>query len=182
MDAVARHAGVSKQTVYSHFANKEALFQACISAKVASYGFDESRLPPDDDLRSALLAMTHNIIDLLFDPDVVAMHRVVMAEATTHPRVAELFFASGPAKTKAAMQIFLTRQVERGQLDIPQDRLLYAGVQLFNMAVGMYQMRMLLGLIAEVPENELQQHLENTVDDFLKLYRPGSEIVTQNTG
>ena len=42
------------------------------------------------------------------------------------------------------------------------------------MAVGMYHLRMLLGLITEVPEDELQQHLENTVDDFLTLYRAGT--------
>ena len=34
MDAVAQRAGVSKQTVYSHYANKEELFKACIRAKV----------------------------------------------------------------------------------------------------------------------------------------------------
>ncbi len=171
MDAVAKQAGVSKQTVYSHFANKEALFQACIAAKVARYGFDETRLPSSDDPRTALLTQTHSIVDLLLDPEVVAMHRVVMAESTTHPRIAQLFFASGPAKTKAVVQSFLTRLVERGQLFIPEERMLYAGVQLFNMAVGTYQLRMLMGLITQVSEQELQQHLERVVDDFLTLYQ-----------
>ena len=51
MDAVAKRAGVSKQTVYSHFANKEELFKACIGAKVAGYGFDSAAMVDDDDLR-----------------------------------------------------------------------------------------------------------------------------------
>ena len=47
MDAVAKRAGVSKQTVYSHFANKEELFKACIGAKVAGYGFDSAAMVED---------------------------------------------------------------------------------------------------------------------------------------
>jgi TetR/AcrR family transcriptional repressor of mexJK operon len=170
MDAVAKRAGVSKQTVYSHFDNKETLFQTCIENKVASYGFDDASLPDDADVRAALLALTHSFIDLLFDPEVIAMHRVVMAEAITHPRIAELFFASGPVKTKAVVETFLTRQVEQGRLSIPPSRVFYAGVQLFNMALGMYQMQMLMGLRTGVPQDELDQHLDQVVEDFLRLY------------
>ena len=103
MDAVAQRAGVSKQTVYSHFANKEELFKACISAKVAGYGFDEAARVEDDDLRTALLTIARRFVELMFDPDVVAMHRVVMGEAASQPRIASLFFDSGPKQTKAAV-------------------------------------------------------------------------------
>ncbi|MDP5041225.1 MAG: TetR/AcrR family transcriptional regulator, partial [Paraglaciecola sp.] len=37
MDMVAKHSAVSKQTVYSHFSNKEALFTAVINAKCKYY-------------------------------------------------------------------------------------------------------------------------------------------------
>ena len=63
---VAQRAGVSKQTVYSHFASKEALFKACIRAKVAGYGFDETTEVDDTDLRAALLTLTRRFVDLLF--------------------------------------------------------------------------------------------------------------------
>ena len=174
MDAVAHRAGVSKQTVYSHFANKEELFKACIGAKVAGYGFDEAAVDDDDDLRAALMTITRRFVDLLFDPDVVAMHRVVMGEAASQPRIASLFFDSGPKQTKAAVCAFLERQVARGRLRIPDDRLWYAAVQLLNMAIGMYQLQLLLGLRDTVDERELGPHLEQVVDDFLTLYGVGS--------
>ncbi len=172
MDAVAQGAGVSKQTVYSHFANKEELFKACIGAKVAGYGFDEAAVVDDDDLRAALLAIARRFVDLLFDPDVVAMHRVVMGEAATQPRIASLFFDSGPRQTKAAVRAFLQRQVDKGRLDIAPGRVLYAAVQLLNMAIGMYQLQLLLGLRDAIDDAELQPHLEQVVDDFLTLYAP----------
>ncbi len=170
MDAVAQRAGVSKQTVYSHFANKEELFKACIGAKVAGYGFDEAALVDDDDLRQALLTIARRFVDLLFDPDVVAMHRVVMGEAASQPRIASLFFDSGPKQTKSAVCAFLQRQVARGRLRIAEERVLYAAIQLLNMAIGMYQLQLLLGLRDSVDEAELGPHLEQVVDDFLTLY------------
>ncbi|MEJ2693641.1 MAG: TetR/AcrR family transcriptional regulator, partial [Candidatus Thiodiazotropha sp.] len=167
MEAVAKEAGVSKQTVYSHFANKEELFKAVIIAKVARYGFDEATEVPDDDLRTALLTIASRFVKLLFDPQVVAMHRVVMGEAASQPRVASLFFDSGPQRTKAAVCAFLQHQVAKGRLTIPPKQISYAAAQLLNMAIGIYQMQLLLGLCDSVDEAELGPHLEQVVEDFL---------------
>lgn len=178
MDAVARRAGVSKQTVYSHFANKEDLFTACIVAKVSSYGFDETAAVGDDDLRTALATVTRRFVDLLVDPEVVAMHRVVMGEAASQPRIAALFFDSGPRRTVAAVAAFLQREVARGRLRIAPDRLSYAASQLLMMAIGNYQLQLLLGLRESVDEEELGAHLERVIDDFLVLYGTGSATGT----
>jgi TetR/AcrR family transcriptional repressor of mexJK operon len=170
MDGVAQHAGVSKQTVYSHFANKEALFSACIRAKVSGYGFDETALVDKPDVRQALLGVARRFVELMLDPDVIAMHRVVMAEAASQPRSANLLFDSGPKKTKAAVCAFLQGQVDAGRLVIPPERLLYAAFQLLNNAIGIYQLPLWLGLRQTVDEAELRVHLERVVDDFLTLY------------
>ena len=170
MDAVAQHAGVSKQTVYSHFANKEELFKACIGRKVAGYGFDETTPEDTPDLREALLSIARQFVELMFDPEVVAMHRVVMAEAAGQPRIAELFFESGPRRTMAAVAAFLQQQVAASRLDIHPDRIVYAANQLLIMAVGLYQMPLWLGLLTDVDQAELAAHLERVVDDFLRLH------------
>lgn len=174
MDAVARQAGVSKQTVYSHFANKEELFKACIRAKVAGYGFEETAQVQEGELRPALLTVCRRFVQLLFDPEVVAMHRVVMAEAASQPRIATLFFESGPRRTLLAVAAHLREQVATGRLSIAPERVHYAAVQLLNMAVGMYQLELLMGLRSTVEARELEAHLEHTVDDFLRLYGAGA--------
>jgi TetR/AcrR family transcriptional repressor of mexJK operon len=168
MDAVAREAGVSKQTVYSHFTNKEALFRACIRAKIATYGFDDNLLPVGKGRRETLLLLAKGFMSLIFDPEVMAMHRVVAGEAASYPQIASLFFESGPAAVKRAVGQCLERMVADGELDIPDVE--YASWLLSNMAFGSFHARLQLGLIEEVPQQALDSHLKQVVDDFLRLY------------
>jgi TetR/AcrR family transcriptional repressor of mexJK operon len=170
MDAVAKRAEVSKQTVYSHYANKDELFKACMRNKVTSYEIGELTSVEGADLRAGLVAIARRFLALLTDPEVVAMHRVIMSEAATQPHVAELFFESGPVAAKTALSLYLQRQVTAGRLAIPPEKLQFAAVQLFAMAQGMYQLQLLLGLIYDIPEEELVRHLNQVVDDFLVLY------------
>lgn len=168
MDAVAREAGVSKQTVYSHFENKDELFQACIKGKIAEYGFGEDGEPGTDDPRETLLRLARRFMALIFDPEVIAMHRLVLAEAPNFPRIAALFYESGPAATKRAVGAFLERLVQRGQLRI--DDIEYAAWQFPNMAFGDFKVRLDFGMIDRVPEDQLEAHLQRVVDDFVALY------------
>jgi TetR/AcrR family transcriptional repressor of mexJK operon len=168
MDAVAKRAGVSKQTVYSHFHNKDTLFRACIQSKVESYGFGQTGLAGAEDLNEALLNIVSQFVSLLFDSEVIAMHRVVMGESAGYPRIAAMFYEDGPARTKATVRKFLERQVRLGKLKIDHPH--YAAVQLLNMAMGEYQQQMMLNLIEAPPARELREHLERVVDDFIRLY------------
>ena len=170
MDAVAREARVSKQTVYSHFENKDDLFRACIRCKIGEHGFGNEDIPAEADAREVLYQLARRFITLLFDPEVVAMHRVVQAEAASHPRIAALFYESGPAATKSAVAAVLAALVERGELGI--DDLEYAAWQLANMALGSFRLRLELGVLERVPEDELEAHLRRVVEDFLVLYLP----------
>ena len=107
MDQVARAGGVSKQTVYSHFKNKESLFKAVISIKVQTYGFDNPVLPGDAVAKDVLAAIGLNFLNLLFDPDVVAMQRVVISESALYPDIAEHFYEAGPEATMASTEKIL---------------------------------------------------------------------------
>jgi AcrR family transcriptional regulator len=199
MDAVARAAGASKQTVYAHFENKEALFRTCIRAKVAAHGFtaegdgepapesgsesvsasvagsgpgsesaSESSATP---VRAQIYRLTRRFMDLILDPEVIAMHRVVMAEALSHPRIAELFYENGPAATHEAVAARLRRLTEHGLLR-PHDSD-YAAWQLLNMSFGGCHTQLLFGLIREVPRAQLETQLRRVAADFETLYGAG---------
>jgi TetR/AcrR family transcriptional repressor of mexJK operon len=172
MEAVAQRAGVSKQTVYGHFENKDELFRRCIGNKVASYGFDEQLTPPEGELRTALLGLVRQFFGLITDPEVCAMHRVVIAESAQHGPIAELFYAAGPERTRGAVANFLRGQAALGRLALPEDRVDHAAVQLLNMTLGDYQMRRMMGLLGAIDPDEAEAHLRQVVEDFLKIYAP----------
>ncbi|HCS91887.1 MAG: TetR/AcrR family transcriptional regulator [Thiohalocapsa sp. PB-PSB1] len=170
MDAVARAAGVSKQTVYGHFDNKESLFRACIRSKIEDHGFQIKEASADvSDARSTLLVLCRRFMALKCDPEVVAMFRVVAAEAATQPRIAGLFFESGPGGARDAIAQVLDQLVAAGQLR-PHD-IDHASWELMNMSAGSFHLRLLFGLLETIETTELEAHLARIVDDFLAIYR-----------
>jgi TetR/AcrR family transcriptional repressor of mexJK operon len=170
MDQVAEVAGVSKRTVYGHFGSKEALFAACTRWRSRQRRVDGALLLPDDGARSALLRLTRRLMALVFEPDVIAMCRVVQFEALEHPAVARQFFENGPAQSHAVAADLLRRLIARG--DLREHDAEAAAWQLINLSFGTFRMRLMLGLIEAVPEGELDAHLRSTVEDFLRLYGP----------
>jgi AcrR family transcriptional regulator len=63
VDDVAEAAGVSRRTIFRHFATRDALFVAVIRAGIRRYA-EQIPAPPDDDLRgwlAELLTVTHRL-------------------------------------------------------------------------------------------------------------------------
>jgi AcrR family transcriptional regulator len=64
VDDVAEAAGISRRTIFRHFATRDALFVAVIRAGVRRYAEQIPAPPPDDDLRGwlvELLEVTHRL-------------------------------------------------------------------------------------------------------------------------
>jgi AcrR family transcriptional regulator len=64
VDDVAEAAGVSRRTVFRHFATRDALFVTVVRAGIRRYGEQIPAPPPGDDLRdwlAELLAVTHRL-------------------------------------------------------------------------------------------------------------------------
>lgn len=168
MDAVALKAGVSKQTVYSHFANKEELFRMVIAAKVESYGFMEAALPADLNLEQALAAVGDRFLNLILDDEVAAMFRVVIGESGSYRKIAELFYASGPDTAITAVAKLLSRHMRAGRLK--QDDPRYAACLYLNMLRGHYHLQILMNIQPDLDEASRETHIRKVVGQFLFLY------------
>jgi TetR/AcrR family transcriptional regulator, mexJK operon transcriptional repressor len=169
MDAIALDAGVSKQTVYSYFTNKDVLFCQMIEDLCNRHSPPESlaashALKPEE----ALLRFGRGFMDIIASHRGLAIYRVVMAEAERHPRIAHLFFESGPARMQAALTAYLERQVANGIFAI--ENVDHAASQFFAMLKGWNQMRMLLKLKPLPSKSYLNAHLQETVSGFCKMY------------
>ena len=120
MDEVSRRSGVSKQTVYSHFGSKDALFAAVVTRATAAAADAVAVLEPDPPGRAELAAhlelWARSQLDVVLDPPLLALRRLVIAEAVRFPALARAFWDGGPGRSMATMAERLGRLAERGLL------------------------------------------------------------------
>lgn len=165
MDTIAAAAGVSKQTVYSHFRNKDELFRSCIAKKVRQYALV---LDPagHDTLEQGLASLADGYLRLLSDAHVVRMWRVVITEAVTQPKVAGLFYQTGPKTTVDSLTAFLAHHADR----LKTDDFERAARTFMALVAEHYQTQIMLCRIKSVPASERARHARRSVEQFMKLF------------
>lgn len=168
MDAVAAEAGVSKQTVYSHFKSKDDLFRACVIGKIEDHELDTSHLPHGLPIDEALGRIGRQYLELVCDPQVVGMFRLLIAECVAYPKISRVFHAAGPETTLRNVAGMLGEAAERDELRIDDPE---TAADLFlTLVKGNYFIELLMNVRRSVSAAERKRHVAATVQRFLKLY------------
>lgn len=101
IDAILAEANVSsKETLYRHYANKEALFVDVLShLTLEQPGFSEklAALPTPHDLPSlhqALTQLSREILSMMSQPGYLPLVRMIIAEAPRFPQLGTLFLST----------------------------------------------------------------------------------------
>jgi TetR/AcrR family transcriptional regulator, mexJK operon transcriptional repressor len=107
MDEIAAVAGVSKQTIYTHFANKEELFTRLVLGNAERVDTFVAELPAivhdADDLAGGLDALARRYLRFVVRPEVLRLRRLVIGEASRFPELAQAYFEAVPARVYAAL-------------------------------------------------------------------------------
>lgn len=148
---IARQAEVAQGTMYVHFKNKEALFQAMIVGEHAQ-GAEKARQAADvrPYLDGIIRVMTDCILEVGFPVD----HRLwteILAVAAREPSVRETFAASDKAM-RAVFADLLRKAAEAGEID---DSLDFDGVSVWLYAL----VDGLIARTADDPGFDFQTHL-----------------------
>lgn len=169
MDAVSKAAGVSKLTIYSHFADKDALFKAVIERKCLLHQHiaDFSTMA-DMPVKQVLEKIGTGFIQLVTSDEAIRIHRIIEAEAIRHPKVAELFYAAGPTRVKESFRGLLSIWQKQKKLDIPDMDM--AIDHFFCLMKGEAHMKMLLNLQTKCSSADIARHVESAVALFLARY------------
>ncbi|MFK8017805.1 MAG: TetR/AcrR family transcriptional regulator [Gammaproteobacteria bacterium] len=167
MDALAAAAGVSKQTVYSHFDTKDTLLRACLQDKLHQHGLNAEDMPKDKPLDEALRHIGGQFVDLINDEEVIGTYRLMISECVAQPSLAHTFFEAGPNVTRDAVSGFLQAH------DVPAGRFgdgRHAAGVFFALLEHVHMKERLLNLRGPMDPDQRREHVNRVVDQFLTLY------------
>jgi AcrR family transcriptional regulator len=119
METVARRAGVSTKTLYRLIPNKAALFEGMVSHRLDRLLTNvDLRMAEHGDVEAGLSVALLVCAELAFDPEVVAMQRMVLQEAGKFGDIAATFYRNGMQRAVAALADWLRAQQARGTITL----------------------------------------------------------------
>ena len=173
MEEIAKEATVSKQTVYKHFANKEALFSKIITnlttrKTIESYKNIKFEMEVTD-VRKFLVEYSIRELTALLTPEVIQIRRLVIGEADRFPNLAALYFKNGPQVAFDKLSVLFTKFCKRGLLEIFDIK---KAAEDFNWLILSAYMNktMFLGNSALPNQKEIRKQAKHSVSIFLKFY------------
>lgn len=162
MDAVAAQAGVSKMTVYRHFGSKEDLFAGVVAASCEALADDGLRAKvAGQPLAEALRIFGQRVLHIVLDPDIVKLHRMVIAESARFPELGRLFYERGPEASIVALTEVLARHRDDPRLAGTDLRL--AAEEFLEAVRGYPHTRLLLGAGGQPNARQKEARIERAV-------------------
>lgn len=168
MAAIARRAGVSKQTIYNHYGSKTDLVQALCARRVQEMTMGltapDAMLHPEE----ALTTYGRSLLRGMAEEQGAAFLRMAISAVASLPEVARAFFEAGPRTSRAQLADFLRTETEAGRLACPDP--LEAAEFFGGMVLGSYQTAALLGVDRGLDDSKIDRIVSEAALRFLKAY------------
>jgi TetR/AcrR family transcriptional repressor of mexJK operon len=169
MEAVAAAAGVAKMTVYGHFHDKAALFEATVRAKGAEMLAGLADLPAvGGQLEERLTRFGQAYMAMVLAPDMAAIMPLLIVAVAKERDLASRFYEAGPGHTRRSLATFLETSAARGDLTLANAA--DAADDLLALWLGDMPMKLALGLIGSLSPAEIEQRARRGVAVFLRAY------------
>jgi TetR/AcrR family transcriptional regulator, mexJK operon transcriptional repressor len=169
MDEVAKKAGVSKQTVYSHFGSKDDLFVAAIESKCIAHQLTDDLLRDPHNPEEVIGRFAVQFAQMVVSPEALTVFKACVAQSDSHPEISRMFFKAGPQHVLGLLAKYLEAVEALGKYQFGDTH--HCAVRLCIMLFGEMRLRLELGLEVEELLSEREQYVEECAQMFLRAYR-----------
>ncbi|MDR7230752.1 AcrR family transcriptional regulator [Caulobacter sp. BE264] len=170
MAAIARHAGVSKQTVYNHYGSKAELMRALMQRRVESITASLREPGAVDNPTEALEAYARSVLETVITTKSYSMMRVIILGSGEMPDIAQEVFEAGPLNARRQLAAFLETETRLGRMkveDFDQAAEFFSG-----MVMGHSQLRSLLRLPSDKSQEQFGRLAREAAERFMRAYAP----------
>lgn len=163
MEAIAREAGVSKQTVYNRFPSKLEIARALAARRSEAV---TQPLRSGGDPEAVLTAFSLGLLEKVRHDQSGASLRNVALMSPEVPELAEAVYDAGPAEGLRRLADWLAIQTREGRLAIPDP--LAAAEMFAGMTLGHAHLRAVLGV--PQPPIDAAERARETAQRFLRAF------------
>jgi AcrR family transcriptional regulator len=173
IENVARRAGVSTKTLYRIVPDKKTLFEATVTQRMDRFASVVSlRACEGGNIEAALPDALLACADLVLDPEVIAIQRLILADSDKFPEIPETFYIKAMRRSVAALAEWLLVQKKRGLIVL--DDVEAAAGMLLGMLVFQPQRDVMFGHKPPPTRSELELRAKTCSALFLRGCRRGT--------
>jgi TetR/AcrR family transcriptional repressor of mexJK operon len=172
MDQVAATAAVSKQTVYKHFSDKDALFREVVTnvVRARDTGIAADFLSTGGgSIGERLQSFARNFLKGVMQPDVLKLRRLVIGEAGRFPELGQSFYDLGHKRATEQLSLALRESALRRGLSLEDPNLAAEHLLWLILSIPLNQ-AMLLGDESSFTDAALDRYADEGVTAFLRAY------------
>jgi TetR/AcrR family transcriptional repressor of mexJK operon len=174
METVAARAGVSKMTIYSHFRDKETLFETIVLATSEQMIRSLSAPLERGALRERLIAAGTVVLSVILGSDICTMAHTLPPALRANRDLAERFYAAGPGRVRAALAAIIAAAVGRGELSVDEPD--SAADDLVSLWEGSMPAKLAFGLVGLATPQQIEHRAVRGTDVFLRAYRTNRPV------